>query len=84
MGEKLYEMRKESKTDGKPSAIKQGGVTTYKGRAQKKKEDKGETSKVDAAAIAAKKKADEEQLKKNQAEAKKKKLSPLDIAMGRR
>lgn len=83
MGDKLKELRDESRAEGKPSAIKQGGVTTYKGQAKKKKANES-TEKVDAAAIDAAKKAAEEQLKKNQAEAKKKKLSPLDIAMGRR
>lgn len=81
--EKVTAMRAAGKQEGKQMAVK-SGITVHTGKAEKKKEDKGETSRVDAAAIAAKKKADEEQYKKNQESSKKKKLSPLDIAMGRR
>ena len=89
--EKLKEMRKEAKAEGKPSAIRSAGVTVYtgkKGDKKKKTEDEKppETEKVDAAAMEAAKKAAEEQHKKNvEAQKKRKnKLSAADIAMGLR
>lgn len=62
-----------------------GKITSYAG--SKAKEDatkKPTTEAVNAAEVAAKKAAADAELKKNQEAAKKKKLSPLDIAMGRR
>ena len=76
----------------KETAIKRGadagGITVHTGAKAKEpaKTPPPQTERVDAAKIAAEKAAAEAQYKKNQEELakKKKKLSPLDIAMGRK
>jgi len=84
MGEKLRQMRSEKPT----SVLKKAadGVKVYTGTAKKeeKKADTATTSKVDAAAIATKKAEDEKQYKENQEKAKKKKLTAIEIAMGKK
>jgi hypothetical protein len=81
---------KRAVRSSKETAIKRGddagGITVHTGAKAKdvSQQAKAKTERVNAAKIAAEKAAADAQHKKNQAEAKKKKLSPLDIAMGRR
>jgi hypothetical protein len=87
MGAKLDNMRKSASSVGNALAKTPSGIKVYSGATGKKQEQtaKPQTSTVSAAAVAAAKaKADAEYKAAQEALKKKKKLTPLEIAMGKR